>query len=59
MSTVEDDYPCLGVCMIDADGYCIGCGRPPLSELVVTQVDDAVRKDGQPPAEPDITNTAD
>ena len=26
----EIDYPCVGVCMVDADsGYCLGCGRPP------------------------------
>jgi len=28
----EDDYLCVGVCMADPDsGYCLGCGRPPLS----------------------------
>ena len=31
MSTVDDNYPCVGICMIDAEsGYCLGCGRPPL-----------------------------
>jgi len=45
MSTVEDDYPCLGVCMIDADGYCIGCGRPSLPEALVAQVDEMAAKD--------------
>jgi hypothetical protein len=29
MDYLEADYPCVGVCMNDADGYCIGCGRPP------------------------------
>ena len=29
MTTLEDDYPCVGVCMVDAEtGYCLGCGRP-------------------------------
>lgn len=27
----EDDYLCVGICMVDPDsGYCLGCGRPPL-----------------------------
>jgi hypothetical protein len=30
MDYLEADYPCVGVCMVDADGYCVGCGRPPL-----------------------------
>lgn len=30
MSSLDTDYPCVGVCMIDAEtGYCLGCGRPP------------------------------
>lgn len=32
--TDQDDtfYPCVGICMADPDsGYCLGCGRPPLS----------------------------
>jgi len=25
----EDLYPCVGICLPDADeAYCIGCGRP-------------------------------
>ena len=29
MTTLEDDYPCVGICMVDAEtGYCLGCGRP-------------------------------
>lgn len=24
---VEEDSPCIGVCQIDAFGYCVGCGR--------------------------------
>ena len=31
MSAPEVDYPCVGVCMVDAEGYCLGCGRPPQS----------------------------
>jgi hypothetical protein len=27
----EDQYICVGICMVDPDsGYCQGCGRPPL-----------------------------
>lgn len=37
MSAVEDgydDYPCVGICMIDPDsGYCLGCGRPPVAVM--------------------------
>lgn len=29
MNTPEIDTPCVGVCMVDASGYCLGCGRPP------------------------------
>lgn len=26
---IEDLYPCVGICLPDADeAYCIGCGRP-------------------------------
>jgi len=59
MSTVEDDYPCLGVCMIDADGNCIGCGRPSLPEPVLAQVDEAAATDRQVPAALDTENGAD
>ena len=31
MNSPEMDYPCVGVCMVDGDGYCQGCGRPPQS----------------------------
>lgn len=30
MNAEDDPYPCVGVCMTDAEGYCLGCGRPPL-----------------------------
>jgi len=33
MTTLDDDYPCVGVCMVDAEtGYCLECGRPPSTE---------------------------
>ena len=33
MDNLEDLYPCVGICELDPDsGYCLGCGRPPLSE---------------------------
>ncbi len=44
MSTVDDEYLCVGVCMADPDsGYCLGCGRPPepvspTSQGIVTEV---------------------
>lgn len=45
MSAPEIDYLCVGVCMYDSDsGYCLGCGRPPLSvaspdqEVVIDEV---------------------
>jgi len=56
---LEDDYPCLGVCMIDANGYCIGCGRPSPPEPVLTQVDEAAATDRQVPAALDTENGAD
>ena len=29
MSTDEELYPCVGVCMVDeASGQCLGCGKP-------------------------------
>jgi hypothetical protein len=28
----DDAYLCIGICMADPDsGYCLGCGRPPIS----------------------------
>ena len=28
----EEQYLCVGICMADPDsGYCLGCGRPPLT----------------------------
>ena len=29
MSETEIDIPCIGVCIVDDAGYCLGCGRPP------------------------------
>ncbi|EXI80705.1 MAG: hypothetical protein AW10_01612 [Candidatus Accumulibacter appositus] len=38
MSSTEDDYLCVGVCMFDPDsGYCLGCGRPPEPVSEVSQ----------------------
>jgi len=34
---IEDEYPCVGICMIDVDGYCLGCGRPPWFESPMTR----------------------
>ena len=57
MNTLEDDYLCVGVCMDDADGYCLGCGRPPLPELAVTQNNAGIRKD-EPVPEPEAEASA-
>jgi hypothetical protein len=55
--TDEDDnfYPCVGICMADPDsGYCLGCGRPPLSapgivvELAVPMAATPKNADGSP-----------
>jgi predicted Fe-S protein YdhL (DUF1289 family) len=33
LQTQEEQYLCVGVCILDADsGYCLGCGRPPLGD---------------------------
>jgi len=38
MNEAEDAYPCVGVCLFDPDnGYCLGCGRPPLPVTIVGQ----------------------
>jgi len=51
----ENLYPCVGICMADPEsGYCLGCGRPPLSppgivaELVVPAQGQPVSRDGVP-----------
>ncbi len=32
MDKQEELYQCVGICMADPDsGYCLGCGRPPLT----------------------------
>jgi len=36
MNETEDAYPCVGVCLFDPDnGYCLGCGRPPLPVSII------------------------
>jgi hypothetical protein len=38
MNETEDAYPCVGVCLFDPDnGYCLGCGRPPLPVSIIDQ----------------------
>ncbi|MBK7422911.1 MAG: DUF1289 domain-containing protein [Propionivibrio sp.] len=38
MNETEDAYPCVGVCLFDPDnGYCLGCGRPPLPVSMIGQ----------------------
>lgn len=38
MNEAEDAYPCVGVCLFDPDnGYCLGCGRPPLPVSIAGQ----------------------
>jgi len=55
MNDQEEFYPCVGICMADPDsGYCLGCGRPPLSapgivaELVVPTTAQPANRDGTP-----------
>jgi len=39
MNEAEDAYPCVGVCLFDPDnGYCLGCGRPPLPVSTIGQI---------------------
>jgi glyoxylase-like metal-dependent hydrolase (beta-lactamase superfamily II) len=46
----DEDYLCVGVCMVDADsGYCLGCGRPPLP----VERNSAVQLPHRQPALPD------
>ena len=51
----EDLYQCVGICMADPDsGYCLGCGRPPLSSPeVVAEVVLPVRDVPPTTADPD------
>ena len=38
MNETTDAYSCVGVCLFDPDnGYCLGCGRPPLPVSIVGQ----------------------
>lgn len=38
MNETEDAYPCVGVCLFDPNnGYCLGCGRPPLPVSIIAQ----------------------
>lgn len=38
MNETAEAYPCVGVCLFDPDnGYCLGCGRPPLPVSIVGQ----------------------
>jgi hypothetical protein len=38
MNETEEAYPCVGVCLFDPDnGYCLGCGRPPLPAPIIDQ----------------------
>jgi hypothetical protein len=46
MTAPEDDYLCVGICMLDPDsGYCLGCGRPPLP---VSSADHGIVTEVQP-----------
>lgn len=47
----EDLYPCVGVCMPDPDGYCQGCGRPPM-DSPETQASKASPEKPEIPAAP-------
>ena len=51
----EELYQCVGICRADPDsGYCLGCGRPPMSapdvvaELVVPTTTLPSNREGSP-----------
>jgi len=55
----EEDYPCVGVCIDDADtGYCLGCGRPPPPVSLGAREYDAMGADWPANIEPvaDLSN---
>ena len=51
----EEQYLCVGICMADPDsGYCLGCGRPPLTTPeVVTEVVPLMRFSRPTTSDPD------
>lgn len=51
----EQLYPCVGICMADPDsGYCLGCGRPPLtSPGIVHELVQAIPDQRTPGNDPD------
>ena len=58
MTTSDDDYLCVGICMADPDsGYCLGCGRPPLPVAATTP--EMVAQDARPPYRPDAQGNDD
>ena len=61
MSTPEEEYLCVGICMPDPDsGYCLGCGQPPLPVSPRTQgIVVEERRRMQVPDEPPDSDPAD
>ena len=48
MIVLEDEYPCVGICMVDENGYCQGCGRPQSFESPLTRQDENTPVEGSP-----------
>ncbi len=52
MSTQDDLYPCVGICMVDGQsGLCMGCGRP-VHEPASAEPDSPSRQDTPAPGAP-------
>jgi len=49
----DNDGLCVGICSIDIEtGYCLGCGRPPLPQFLMTPPGGDVQDDDQPGVAP-------
>jgi len=49
---LEQHYPCVGICMADPDsGYCLGCGRPPLTSPDIVHEQVTPIPDQRPPGD--------
>ena len=49
----EIDIPCVGVCIVDEAGYCLGCGRPP-APVVAAASAPVAGTTGQPADQPAV-----
>lgn len=51
----EIDIPCVGVCIVDEAGYCLGCGRPPAPVVAAASAPPAGAA-GQPADQPAVAS---